>query len=140
MNTQKKGNFLAIIVMILLFGMISFVTNLASPMGDVLKNQVLDLSCAVGVAEQTTAQVVVAICLGSQVQVLDGEVLTVEDHAQAEGHRRNQQKHRTNEPKPGPVFFLSRILSHRDGLKELWRKFRKELANCIILAWSPNVG
>ena len=25
--------------MILLFGMISFVTNLASPMGDVLKNQ-----------------------------------------------------------------------------------------------------
>ena len=39
MNKQKSGNFLAIIVMILLFGMISFVTNLASPMGDVLKNQ-----------------------------------------------------------------------------------------------------
>ena len=39
MSTQKKSNFLAIIVMILLFGMISFVTNLASPMGDVLKNQ-----------------------------------------------------------------------------------------------------
>ena len=39
MSTQKKSNLLAIIVMILLFGMISFVTNLASPMGDVLKNQ-----------------------------------------------------------------------------------------------------
>ena len=39
MSTQKKGNVLAIIVMILLFGMISFVTNLASPMGDVLKNE-----------------------------------------------------------------------------------------------------
>ena len=39
MNKQKSGNLLAIIVMILLFGMISFVTNLASPMGDVLKNQ-----------------------------------------------------------------------------------------------------
>ena len=39
MSTEKKSNFLAIIVMILLFGMISFVTNLASPMGDVLKNQ-----------------------------------------------------------------------------------------------------
>ena len=39
MSTQKKSNALAIIVMILLFGMISFVTNLASPMGDVLKNQ-----------------------------------------------------------------------------------------------------
>ena len=39
MGTQKKSNLLAIVVMILLFGMISFVTNLASPMGDVLKNQ-----------------------------------------------------------------------------------------------------
>ena len=39
MSTQKQSNVLAIIVMILLFGMISFVTNLASPMGEVLKNQ-----------------------------------------------------------------------------------------------------
>ena len=39
MSTKQKGNVLAIIVMILLFGMISFVTNLASPMGDILKNQ-----------------------------------------------------------------------------------------------------
>ncbi|MDO5497383.1 MAG: hypothetical protein Q4F45_05840 [Alistipes sp.] len=38
-TTKQKGNVLAIIVMILLFGMISFVTNLASPMGDILKNQ-----------------------------------------------------------------------------------------------------
>ena len=38
--TQKQNSTLpAIIVCILLFGMISFVTNLASPMGDVLKNQ-----------------------------------------------------------------------------------------------------
>ena len=36
---KKQGNFLVILVMILLFGMISFVTNLASPMGDILKNQ-----------------------------------------------------------------------------------------------------
>ena len=37
---EKKQNFtIPIIVMILLFGMISFVTNLASPMGDILKNQ-----------------------------------------------------------------------------------------------------
>ena len=36
---QKNGNLVAIIVMIFLFGMISFVTNLASPMGDILKNQ-----------------------------------------------------------------------------------------------------
>ncbi len=41
MSTQKKqgGNIIAIIVMIFLFGMISFVTNLASPMGDILKFQ-----------------------------------------------------------------------------------------------------
>jgi FHS family L-fucose permease-like MFS transporter len=38
--SQKKQNYtLPILVMILLFGMISFVTNLASPMGDVLKHQ-----------------------------------------------------------------------------------------------------
>jgi len=40
MTTTKKQNFaVPIIVMIFLFGMISFVTNLASPMGDILKNQ-----------------------------------------------------------------------------------------------------
>lgn len=39
MSTEKKNYTLPIIVMIFLFGMISFVTNLASPMGDILKNQ-----------------------------------------------------------------------------------------------------
>lgn len=40
MTTQQKKNYvLPIIVMIFLFGMISFVTNLASPMGDILKFQ-----------------------------------------------------------------------------------------------------
>ncbi len=39
MNQKKQNYTLPILVMILLFGMISFVTNLASPMGDVLKNQ-----------------------------------------------------------------------------------------------------
>jgi len=36
---QQSGNIVAIIMMILLFGMISFVTNLAAPMGVVLKEQ-----------------------------------------------------------------------------------------------------
>jgi FHS family L-fucose permease-like MFS transporter len=35
---KNKTQFIPIIIMIFLFGMISFVTNLASPMGDVLKN------------------------------------------------------------------------------------------------------
>ena len=40
MSQQEKKNYLLpIIVMIFLFGMISFVTNLASPMGDILKYQ-----------------------------------------------------------------------------------------------------
>jgi FHS family L-fucose permease-like MFS transporter len=40
MNQQKKQtNTVAIVIMILLFGMIAFVTNLAAPMGIVLKNQ-----------------------------------------------------------------------------------------------------
>ncbi|MDR2621271.1 MAG: MFS transporter [Dysgonamonadaceae bacterium] len=39
MSKKQQGNIVAIIVMIFLFGMISFVTNLASPMGDILKFQ-----------------------------------------------------------------------------------------------------
>jgi FHS family L-fucose permease-like MFS transporter len=39
MTNKQQGNIVAIIVMIFLFGMISFITNLASPMGDVLKFQ-----------------------------------------------------------------------------------------------------
>lgn len=38
-STEKKNYLLPIIVMIFLFAMISFVTNLASPMGDILKFQ-----------------------------------------------------------------------------------------------------
>ncbi|MDR1257937.1 MAG: MFS transporter [Tannerellaceae bacterium] len=38
-SVQQKNYTLPIIVMIFLFGMISFVTNLASPMGDILKYQ-----------------------------------------------------------------------------------------------------
>jgi len=38
-QVKKQGNIVAIIMMIFLFGMISFVTNLSSPMGDILKNQ-----------------------------------------------------------------------------------------------------
>ena len=37
MTQKQNSNVPAIIVCILLFGMISFVTNLASPMGEVLK-------------------------------------------------------------------------------------------------------
>ena len=39
MQTKKQNYLLPIIVMIFLFAMISFVTNLASPMGDILKYQ-----------------------------------------------------------------------------------------------------
>lgn len=38
-NTKKQNFVIPIIAMIFLFGMISFVTNLASPMGDILKYQ-----------------------------------------------------------------------------------------------------
>lgn len=38
-KTKQQGHVVPIIMMILLFGMISFVTNLAAPMGVVLKNQ-----------------------------------------------------------------------------------------------------
>ena len=44
---KKNGKIIAIITMIFLFGMILFVTNLAAPMGIVLKNQ-FDVSNALG--------------------------------------------------------------------------------------------
>ncbi len=44
---KKNGKIIAIITMIFLFGMISLVTNLAAPMGIVLKNQ-FDVSNALG--------------------------------------------------------------------------------------------
>lgn len=47
MNTNQKSYTLPIIMMILLFGMISFVTNLAAPMGIVLKAQ-FNVSNALG--------------------------------------------------------------------------------------------
>ena len=38
-NKKGNGNIVAIIAMFFLFAMISFVTNMASPMGDILKSQ-----------------------------------------------------------------------------------------------------
>ncbi|MBR5595342.1 MAG: MFS transporter [Alistipes sp.] len=70
MNKQKSGNLLAIIVMILLFGMISFVTNLASPMGDVLKNQfgVANWMGTLGVFANFIAYAVMGIPAGNLLQ------------------------------------------------------------------------
>ena len=67
---NKKGNFLAIIVMILLFGMISFVTNLASPMGDILKNQfdVANWMGTLGVLMNFIAYAVMGIPAGNMLQ------------------------------------------------------------------------
>ena len=61
---------LAIIVMILLFGMISFVTNLASPMGDVLKNQfgVANWMGTLGVFANFIAYAVMGIPAGNLLQ------------------------------------------------------------------------
>ena len=70
MSTEKKNYTLAIIVMILLFGMISFVTNLASPMGDVLKNQfdVANWMGTLGVFANFIAYAVMAIPAGNLLQ------------------------------------------------------------------------
>ena len=71
METKKQNsNVLAIIVMILLFGMISFVTNLASPMGDVLKNQfgVANWMGTLGVFANFMAYAVMGIPAGNMLQ------------------------------------------------------------------------
>ena len=61
---------MAIIVMILLFGMISFVTNLASPMGDVLKNQfnVANWMGTLGVFANFIAYAIMGIPAGNLLQ------------------------------------------------------------------------
>ena len=70
MEKKQNSNVLAIIVMILLFGMISFVTNLASPMGDVLKNQfgVANWMGTLGVFANFIAYAVMGIPAGNMLQ------------------------------------------------------------------------
>ena len=70
METKQKSKVLAIIVMILLFGMISFVTNLASPMGDVLKNQfgVANWMGTLGVFANFIAYAIMGIPAGNMLQ------------------------------------------------------------------------
>jgi FHS family L-fucose permease-like MFS transporter len=74
MTTQKNqgSNVFAIIVMILLFGMISFVTNLASPMGDILKFQfsVANWMGTLGVFANFIAYAVMGYPAGSLLQKL----------------------------------------------------------------------
>ena len=61
---------LPIIVMILLFGMISFVTNLASPMGDILKNQfsIPNWQGTLGVFANFIAYAIMGVPAGSLLQ------------------------------------------------------------------------
>ena len=71
--TKNQNSYVpAIIVCILLFGMISFVTNLASPMGDVLKNQfgVPNWMGTLGVLCNFIAYAVMGIPAGNMLQNL----------------------------------------------------------------------
>ncbi len=72
MTKKQNSNVPAIIVCILLFGMISFVTNLASPMGDVLKNQfgVANWMGTLGVLCNFIAYAVMGIPAGNMLQNL----------------------------------------------------------------------
>lgn len=70
METQKKNYVLPIIVMIFLFGMISFVTNLASPMGDILKHQfkIADWMGTLGVFANFIAYAIMGYPAGNMLQ------------------------------------------------------------------------
>lgn len=68
---EKKQNYaIPIVVMILLFGMISFVTNLASPMGDILKNQftIPNWQGTLGVFANFIAYAIMGIPAGNMLQ------------------------------------------------------------------------
>ena len=70
MTQKQNSNVPAIIVCILLFGMISFVTNLASPMGDILKSQfnVANWMGTLGVFANFIAYAVMGIPAGNILQ------------------------------------------------------------------------
>ncbi len=72
MGQTKKNYFLPIVVMIFLFAMISFVTNLASPMGDILKNQfkIPNWQGTLGVFANFIAYAVMGIPSGALLQKL----------------------------------------------------------------------
>ena len=72
MTQEKKNYLLPIIVMIFLFAMISFVTNLASPMGDILKNQfkIPNWQGTLGVFANFIAYAVMGIPSGAVLQKL----------------------------------------------------------------------
>lgn len=72
MTQEKKNYLLPIIVMIFLFAMISFVTNLASPMGDILKNQfkIPNWQGTLGVFANFIAYAVMGIPSGALLQKL----------------------------------------------------------------------
>ncbi|MBQ7041202.1 MAG: MFS transporter [Muribaculaceae bacterium] len=72
MAQDKKNYLLPIIVMIFLFAMISFVTNLASPMGDILKNQfkIPNWQGTLGVFANFIAYAVMGIPSGALLQKL----------------------------------------------------------------------
>lgn len=70
METKQQKFVLPIIVMIFLFGMISFVTNLASPMGDILKYQfnVPNWMSTLGVFANFIAYAIMGYPAGSMLQ------------------------------------------------------------------------
>ena len=72
MTKKQNSNVPAIIVCILLFGMISFVTNLASPMGKVLENQfdVAEWMGKLGVLCNFIAYAIMGIPAGNMLQKL----------------------------------------------------------------------
>ena len=67
---MKQKNILPIIVMMFLFGMIAFVTNLASPMGDILKYQfqVANWMGTLGVFANFIAYAIMGIPAGSMLE------------------------------------------------------------------------
>lgn len=69
---ENKKNLLPIIVMMFLFGMISFVTNLASPIGDILKHQfgVANWMGTLGVFANFIAYAIMGFPAGNMLQKL----------------------------------------------------------------------
>ena len=76
---------------------------------------------------------------GCQCLDIPGEILMIEDHAQAEGQGSHQNERGEDQPEPGPVFLLPGELSHRDGLKEIGAEQGQKVADGIVGTGAPDI-
>ena len=66
-------------------------------------------------------------------------MFVIKYHAQNKGSWCYKTKHGADQPKPGPIFFLTRIFANRYGPEDFWAEICKEVSDGIVAARPPNI-